>query len=122
MNQSRCCLVYGLVGQRSSTQRIDAVQKTSYPLNSAGLPRLWLFQRSHEHLIQPEAISPKLAHDGIRINHVAATLTHLFGNTYHTTFEGNIVYMPTDRIVLAYEFRQKADPYGTIASSDVASA
>jgi len=41
-----------------------------------------------------------------------------FGDTYHTTFEGNIVYMPTDRIVLAYEFRQKADPYGTIASSE----
>jgi hypothetical protein len=41
-----------------------------------------------------------------------------FGNTYHTTFEGNIVYMPTDHIVIGYEIRQKYDPYGTIASNE----
>ena len=41
-----------------------------------------------------------------------------FGDTYHTTFEGNVVYLPTDRIVLAYEFRQKMDPYDTLASNE----
>jgi len=41
-----------------------------------------------------------------------------FGDTYHMTFEGNVVYMPTDRIVLGYEFRQKMDPYDTLASNE----
>jgi hypothetical protein len=41
-----------------------------------------------------------------------------FGDTYRTTFEGNIVFMPTDRLVLGYEFRQKANPYDTLASSE----
>jgi hypothetical protein len=41
-----------------------------------------------------------------------------FGDVYHTTFEGNIVFLPTDRIVLGYEFRQKTDPYGTLASDE----
>ena len=41
-----------------------------------------------------------------------------FGDTYHMTFEGNIVYMPTDRIAIGYEFRQKMDPYDTLASSE----
>lgn len=40
-----------------------------------------------------------------------------FGDKYRATFEGNVVYMPFDRLVLAYEFRQKTNPYGTIASS-----
>jgi hypothetical protein len=41
-----------------------------------------------------------------------------FGDKYYTTFEGNIIYMPTDRIVLAYEFRQKTNPYALLASSE----
>jgi hypothetical protein len=41
-----------------------------------------------------------------------------FGNTYRPTFEGNIVFLPTDRIVVGYEFRQKHDPFGTIASDE----
>jgi hypothetical protein len=39
-----------------------------------------------------------------------------FGDTYYTTFEGSVVFLPWDRIVIGYEFRQKHDPYGTIAS------
>jgi hypothetical protein len=39
-----------------------------------------------------------------------------FGNTYHMTFEGSVVYMPTDRLAIGFEFRQKFDPYGTITS------
>jgi hypothetical protein len=41
-----------------------------------------------------------------------------FGNTYHLTFEGNIVYMATDRLAIGCEIRQKYDPYGTLASSE----
>jgi hypothetical protein len=41
-----------------------------------------------------------------------------FGDTYHLTFEGNLVYMLTDHIAVGYEFRQKTDPYGTIASNE----
>jgi hypothetical protein len=41
-----------------------------------------------------------------------------FGNTYHMTFEGNVVYMLTDHIVVGFELRQKVDPYGTIASDE----
>ncbi len=40
-----------------------------------------------------------------------------FGDAYHTTFEGNVAFMPSKHIVLAYEFRQKIDPYGTIADN-----
>jgi hypothetical protein len=41
-----------------------------------------------------------------------------FGNTYHLTFEGNIVLMVTERLAIGCEIRQKYDPYGTIASSE----
>ena len=34
-----------------------------------------------------------------------------FGNTYHATFEGSVVVMPAKWLVLAYEFRQRTDPY-----------
>jgi hypothetical protein len=37
-----------------------------------------------------------------------------FGDEYHATFEGNVVFLPFDRLVLAYEFRQKPDPYAQI--------
>jgi Protein of unknown function (DUF3034) len=41
-----------------------------------------------------------------------------FGNTYHTTFEGNVVCMLSERLAVGCEIRQKFDPYGTIASSE----
>lgn len=41
-----------------------------------------------------------------------------FGNTYRATFEGNVVYMLTDRIAVGYEFRQKMNPYDQIASTE----
>jgi hypothetical protein len=41
-----------------------------------------------------------------------------FGNTYHTTFEGNAVYMLTNSLVIGVEVRQKVDPYDTMASSE----
>ena len=45
----------------------------------------------------------------------AANLGFLgFANSYSVTFEGNVVYLPTDWLLVAYEFRQKTDPYKTI--------
>jgi hypothetical protein len=45
----------------------------------------------------------------------AANLGFLgFSSTYRASFEGSIVYIPVDGLVVAYEFRQKNDPYSTI--------
>lgn len=45
----------------------------------------------------------------------AANLGFLgFGSDWSGTFEGNVAILPTDWLLLAYEFRQKDDPYGTI--------
>ena len=37
-----------------------------------------------------------------------------FTDTRTTTFEGSIAYLPTDWLLVAYEFRQKANPYDRI--------
>ncbi len=37
-----------------------------------------------------------------------------FSDTYRPSFEGNIVYLPTNWLVVAYEYRQKSSPYGQI--------
>jgi hypothetical protein len=37
-----------------------------------------------------------------------------FANHYNATFEGNIAYLPTDWLLVAYEYRGKTDPYGQI--------
>jgi hypothetical protein len=37
-----------------------------------------------------------------------------FGGDRHTTFEGNIAYLPTDWLLVAYEFRQKARQFSEI--------
>jgi hypothetical protein len=34
-----------------------------------------------------------------------------FGNTYRASFEGNVAYVLNDWLLVAYEFRQKKDPY-----------
>jgi hypothetical protein len=45
----------------------------------------------------------------------AANLGFLgFSNTYHTSFEGNVAFLPFDKILVAYEFRQKTSPYDQI--------
>ena len=57
---------------------------------------------------------PVVASAGLRLSE-AADLGFLgFGDTYHATFEGNVSWLPYDKVLLAYEFRQKTDPYGTI--------
>ena len=37
-----------------------------------------------------------------------------FADKRTTTFEGSVAYLPTDWLLLAYEFRQKANPYDRI--------
>jgi len=45
----------------------------------------------------------------------AANLGFLgFSDTYRTSFEGNIAYIPTKHLLLAYEIRQKKSPLGQI--------
>ncbi len=39
-----------------------------------------------------------------------------FSNSYRPSVEGNAVYLITDRIALAGEYRQKRDPYGQIGN------
>ena len=53
---------------------------------------------------------------GLRLSE-AADLGFLgFGDTYRATFEGNVAWLPWDKVLVAYEFRQNADPYGKIAN------
>jgi hypothetical protein len=57
---------------------------------------------------------PLVVTAGLRASE-AANLGFLgFGDTYHVTFEGNLAYLVTDSIVLAYEFRQKTNVYAPI--------
>ena len=54
---------------------------------------------------------PVIATAGLRLSE-AADLGFLgFGDNYHATFEGNVAVLPCDHLLIAYEFRQKADPY-----------
>ena len=54
---------------------------------------------------------PLITTAGLRLSE-AADLGFLgFGDTYHATFEGNVAILPWDKVLLAYEFRQKTDPY-----------
>jgi hypothetical protein len=59
---------------------------------------------------------PLITTAGLRLSE-AADLGFLgFGDTYHATFEGNVAILPWDKVLIAYEFRQKTDPY-TLALS-----
>ena len=45
----------------------------------------------------------------------AANLGFLgFSDKYAASFEGSVAVLPFDKLLLAYEFRQKTSPYGTI--------
>lgn len=57
---------------------------------------------------------PLIATAGLRLSE-AANLGYLgFSDDYRASFEGSIAYLLTNRILLAYEFRQKSSPYGEI--------
>jgi len=58
---------------------------------------------------------PVMASLGLR-NSQASQLGYLgFSDDWTTTLEANVVCLVTDWLALAYEFRQKGDPYGQIA-------
>ena len=61
---------------------------------------------------------PLITTAGLRLSQ-AANLGFLgFGDKYRATFEGNICFLPLDNLLIAYEFRQKTDPY-TLALAPV---
>ena len=66
--------------------------------------------------IPPEVLGcPVMVTAGMRASQAAQLGFLGFSDEYRATFEGNIVFLPCDKLVLAYEFRQKPDPYGQIA-------
>ncbi|MBN2294149.1 MAG: DUF3034 family protein [Pirellulales bacterium] len=65
--------------------------------------------------IPPEILGcPVMVTGGLRASQAAQLGFLGFCHDYRATFEGNIVVLPCDNWVLAYEFRQKPDPYGQI--------
>ena len=57
---------------------------------------------------------PVILTGGIRFSKAAQLGLFGFGDTYRASFEGSVVCLPTDFLVLGYEFRQKRNPYGQI--------
>lgn len=57
---------------------------------------------------------PLILTGGLRASQGAQLGLLGFGSDYHATLEGSVAYLPFDKLVLAYEFRQKPDPYGQI--------
>ncbi|MBC8870376.1 MAG: DUF3034 family protein [Planctomycetes bacterium] len=57
---------------------------------------------------------PLILTGGLRASQGAQLGLFGFGDDYHGTFEGSVAYLPCDWLVLAYEFRQKPDPYAQI--------
>ena len=63
----------------------------------------------------PEVLGrPLIFTAGMRATQAAQLGFLGFGDEYHVVFEGSVAYLPFDWLVLAYEFRQKPDPYGQI--------
>jgi len=65
---------------------------------------------------------PLILTGGLRLSEAAQIGALGFGNSYSPTFEGNVIYLPTNWLLLAYEFRQKSNPYdkipGLVAEED----
>jgi hypothetical protein len=57
---------------------------------------------------------PVILTGGIRFSKAAQLGFLGFGKTCRASFEGSVVCLPTDWLVLGYEFRQKRNPYGSI--------
>ncbi|MFZ5831662.1 MAG: DUF3034 family protein [Planctomycetota bacterium] len=63
----------------------------------------------------PEVLGrPLIVTGGLRLSEAAQTGFLGFSDTYRASFEGNIVFPITERLLVAYEYRQKHDPYGQI--------
>ena len=57
---------------------------------------------------------PVIVTGGARLSKAAQLGLLGFGKTYRGSFEGSVVCLPTDELVLGYEFREKRNPYGKI--------
>jgi hypothetical protein len=67
-------------------------------------------------VIEPLFKRPLILTGGIRFSE-AAQLGYLgFGDTYRMTGEGSVVYLITDWLAVAYEYRQKKNPYDTLGT------
>jgi hypothetical protein len=65
--------------------------------------------------IPPDVLGhPLLVTASLRATQAAQLGLLGFSDEYHLAFEGNVAYLPCDWLALAYEFRQKPDPYGHI--------
>jgi hypothetical protein len=57
---------------------------------------------------------PVILTGGLRYSNAAQLGFLGFGGEYNLTFEGSVACLPTDNVCLAYEFRQKNNPYNRI--------
>ncbi|MDP6636451.1 MAG: DUF3034 family protein [Phycisphaerae bacterium] len=96
-------------------QRID--RNLGGPFKAIGLDR----SSGVDFTLTASKMFPKLAFGrpliltgGVRFSQAAQIGLFGFGDTYHATFEGSAVYMPTNWLTLGYEIRTKPDPYGKI--------
>ena len=63
---------------------------------------------------------PLIVTGGLRLSQAAELGFLGFSDTYHATFEGNVAFLPLDNVLIAYEFRQKTDPYAVSRSERLA--
>jgi hypothetical protein len=62
--------------------------------------------------IPPDVLGrPLILTAGLRLSQAAELGFLGFGESYHATFEGNVVYLPLDKVAVAYEFRGQTNPY-----------
>ncbi|NQU77048.1 MAG: DUF3034 family protein [Planctomycetes bacterium] len=59
---------------------------------------------------------PVILTGGLRYSNASQLGLLGFGGEHNLTFEGNVACLPLDNICLAYEFREKNNPYSTIAT------
>ncbi|HDZ21465.1 hypothetical protein LCGC14_0124820 [marine sediment metagenome] len=57
---------------------------------------------------------PVILTGGLRLSNASQLGYFGFGNEHNLTFEGSILYMPIDQVLVGYEFRQKRNPYHRI--------
>ena len=65
-------------------------------------------------VIDPWLKRPLIGTAGLRFSQGAQLGLLGFGDAYRLTCEGSVCYMVTDWMVVAYEFRQKKNPYQTL--------
>jgi len=64
--------------------------------------------------VLPVIKRPLIASAGIRGSSAAQIGFLGYGDKWRPSFEGNVAFLPTDWLLIAYELRQKKSPYSTI--------